>query len=181
MNPVAEKGDILRHYGGLSSNVQERAWHSYNDWLENPKWEGAKNPLLKKMMFSDLIKSKYFFPASDGNLVGEIFKSVMKRNKNEYFMMIRLSQHKQHPLVWALAQGGINMIIKVRIGVQLMPATKTSPVAINYMVATTDDSIHQSTNLQAIVETLRVYYVKPKRSYAWPLLSNLMTIQPVVE
>ncbi len=131
-------------------------------------------------MFSDLVKSKYFFPVSDKNLVLKIFQSVTDRNENEYFMMIRLSQNAR-PLVWVFAEGGTGKVTRVRIGVHLIPATKAWNSAVIYTVVMGDDDpeiVYQSTSLQVIMESLRDHYIKPKRVYAWPLLSSLMTIQP---
>ena len=166
---IIKKGDILRYYDSLSPDLREKAYNSYQIWLKNPKWHGKDNPLLMYRMFSDLIKSKYFFPASDDNLILKIFRPVMERNKNEHFMMIRLSQNAK-PLTWVLASGKNKVINKARIGVELIPGTKR----VNYTVDMGEKNTYQSTNLEVIIEILRALYIKTNRTYAWSLLSNKM-------
>ena len=176
---IFKKGDKMYYYNSLSENDRAKAWRSFQIWLRNPVWDGISKPLLKRKMFSDLVKSKYFFPVSDKNLILKIFQSLPQRNENEYFMMIRLSQNAK-PLVWVLAQGGTGKIIRVRIGIELIPATKAWNSVVIYTVVMGEGRIvNQSTSLQVVMENLRDYYIKPKRTYAWPLLSNLVTIQPV--
>ena len=169
------KGDIMRIYNNLSPSVRKKAWESLQNWILNPGWDGMRNPLLRKKMFSDLTKSKYFFPASDKNLVDKIFHSLKNRNKDEYFMMIRLSQNER-PLTWVLGQGGTGVTTRVRIGVDFAPGWG-SAVVYTVVMGKAKQIIYQSTSLQVIMKSLRDYYVKPKRTYAWPLLSKLTTIQ----
>ena len=181
---IFQKGDKMYYYNSLSPNDRVKAWKSFQTWLRNPKWDGISNQPLKRKMFSDLVKSKYFFPASDQSLVLKIFQSLPQRSANEYYMMIRLSQNPR-PLTWVLARGGTSMLTKVRIGVHLIPATKAWNSIVIYTVIFDEDLkggiVYQSTSLQVIVESLRDRFVQPKRGYAWPIFSKLMAIQPAKE
>ena len=163
---IIDKKLIIRHYDGLATRISEFAWNSFVNWWKNPVWSGFYNRRLKDKMFADLLKSRYFLPVSDKNLVMRIFRDLTMQKKGDHFMMIRLSQNER-PLVWVLASGGTGKIVRVRIGVELISATKTSETVVKYSVILDKKVFYQSTDLRKVIEALRNHYLLPQDIYSW--------------
>ncbi len=165
---IIPKTLIIRHYDGLSTKISKFAWESFVIWWKNPVWDGMRNLPLRKKMFDDLLKSRYFLPVSDKDLVGRIFRDLPEIKKGDHFMMIRLSQNER-PLTWVLASAGKGgKTVRIRIGVELISAaTKTSKTVVNYSVTLDKKMFYQSTNLKEVIGALRDHYLPPQDIYSW--------------
>ncbi len=146
---------------------RKRAWTGFEHWLDFPIWFAT--PEMKGKMFSELVKSEYFFPTISRDLVLKLFeKSAERIYRGDYFMMVRLSQASR-PLVWTLITGGTETkkLTQVRIGVGQISSTALVPRYIIYTVVLGQLEF-QSKTLKGMVEFLRAHYIKETPAYPWP-------------
>lgn len=168
-----EKKHLMYYYDSLSLADRIKAWGSFTTWIKNPV--ANMDTSLVKRVFSDLVKSKYFCPLADKDVMFKMLKSVKDRNTGECYIMIRLSQNAR-PLVWVCAMGGSTRVVMVRIGVNTIPATTTTPALTNYTVILENQLAYQGTNLQRIVGALCEHYAKGKTILAWTQAVNQITV-----
>ena len=179
VNPfeIFEEKQGMYYYDSLTLNDRIKAWGSFATWINNLLGNMASDKSLVKRVFLDLIKSEYFCPLADKDIVLKIMKPAALRNVNECFIMVRLSEN-QRPLVWVCASGGSSKINRVRIGVATIPATSTTPPTTNYTVILEGQLAYQDTSLQAIMTKLYIHYGNGRTIHAWPRLMNQITIRP---
>ena len=174
---IFEKKHQIHYYDSLSLADRIKAWSSFTTWIKNPVANVGPGRSLVSRLFVDLIKSKYFCPLADKDVILKMLKPVKDRNAGECYIMVRLSQNVR-PLVWICAVGGSARILRVRIGVNTIPATTTTPALTNYTVILNQQLAYQGTNLQSIVAALCEHYVKGKTILAWTQAVNQITIRP---
>ncbi len=174
---IFEKKHLIHYYDSLSPADRMKAWGSFTTWIKNPVANMGPGRSLVSRLFMDLINSKYFCPLADKDVILRMLKPVEDRNPGDCYVMLRLSQNTR-PLVWVCAIGGSTQIIRVRIGINTIPATTTTPALTNYTVILNQQLAYQGTNLQSIVAALCDRYVKDKTILAWPQAVNRITIQP---
>ncbi len=172
---IFEKKHLMHYYDSLSPADRVKAWKSFTTWIKNPV--ANMDTFLVKRVFTDLVKSKYFCPLADKDVIFEMLKPVEHRKTSECYIMVRLSQNVR-PLVWVCAVGGSNRVFLVRIGVNAIPATSTTPALTNYTVVLNQQLAYQGTNLQSIVAALCEHYVKGKTILTWTQAVNQITIRP---
>ena len=170
-----EKKHLMHYYDSLSPADRIKAWGSFITWIRNPV--ANMDTSLVKRVFSDLVKSEYFCPLADKDLILKMLKTAKDRNAGECYLMLRLSQNER-PLVWVCASGGSNTINRVRIGVATVPATSTTPATTNYTVILEGQLAYQDTSLQAIMTKLYIHYGNGRMINAWPRLMNKITVRP---
>ena len=169
---IFEKKHQIHYYDSLSPADRIKAWGSFTTWIKNPVANMGPGRSLVSRLFVDLINSKYFCPLADKDVILRMLKPVKDRNAGECYLMLRLSQNTR-PLVWVCAIGGSTQIIRVRIGVNTIPATTTTtPALTNYTVILNQQLAYQDTNLQRIVGALCEHYVKGKTIRAWTQAVN---------
>ena len=169
-----EKKHQMHCYDSLSQVDRIKAWKSFTTWIKNPV--ANMDAFLVQRVFFDLIKFEYFCPLSDKDIVMKMLESASRRNADECFIMLRLSQNTR-PLVWVCAMGKSNQIIRVRIGVTTVAATSTTPATTNYTVILNGRLAYQDTSLKAITTKLYIHYGNNRTGYAWPRLTNQFRLQ----
>ncbi len=174
---IFEKKHLTHYYDSLSPTDRVKAWGSFTTWIKNPVANLGPGRSLVSRLFADLIKSEYFCPLADKDVIFRMLKPVKDRNPAECYIMLRLSQNER-PLVWVCGIGGSARVWMVRIGVNTIPATTTTPALTNYTVILNQQLAYQDTNLQSIVAALCEHYAKGKTILAWTQAVNQITIRP---
>ena len=169
-----EKKHKMHYYDSLTPADRIKAWGSFTTWIKNPI--AHMDTSLISRVFSDLIKSEYFCPLSDKDIVMEMLKPALARNTDECFIMLRLSQNTR-PLVWVCAFGGSSKIFRIRIGVTTV-MTSTTSLVTNYTVILDGQLAYQDTSLKALTTKLYIHYGNGRTAYAWPRLMNRVTVRP---
>ena len=173
---IFEKKHLMHYYDSLSPADRIKAWKSFTTWIKIPV--ANMDASLVKRLFVDLIKSKYFCHLADKDVIFEMLKPVKDRSSAECYIMVRLSQNTR-PLVWVCAMGGSTRVFLVRIGVNTIPATTTTPALTNYTVILQNQLAYQATSLQRIVGALCEHYAKGKTIRGWTQVVNqFIVIEP---
>lgn len=161
INPfkIFQKEHLMHYYDSLSPTDRKLAWKSFMTWKDLPLGDGTADMYLHRRIILPLVKSVYFCPISDKDLIIKMLKPVAKRGKDECFVMLRPSQN-QRPLVWVCALGGSERIILVRIGIP----TPTNP---NYTVILNNQLVYQDTDIHFIVTHLWTHYAKGRKIHPW--------------
>ncbi len=172
---IFEKKHLIHYYDSLSPADRLKAWGSFTTWIKNPVANLGPGRSLVSRLFVDLIKSEYFCPLADKDVIFDMMKPVKDRSPDECYLMLRLSQNER-PLVWVCAIGGSARVFMVRIGVNAIPATTTTPALTNYTVILNHQLAYQGTNLQSIVAALCERYAKGKTILSWTQAVNQFTV-----
>ena len=153
-------GPNLICYAGLTEQEREKAWKSCLTWVTNP-FDGESIHLNKIIsILRPVVKSEYFCPISDKDLIREILKPALDRPSNECYIMLRLSQNKR-PLVFVCYLGG-SRIWRVRIGLP----TDSNP---EYTVLDKESGtvLYHNTDINAVIQKLIDSYSEGRKVHRW--------------
>ena len=153
----------MSSYASLTKDERKKAWNSFLTWVMNPY--GGKSVNLNEIIsiLRPAVKSKYFCPISDKDLILEILKPTKDRQSNECFIMLRLSQNKR-PLVFVCALGR-SRIWRIRIGLP----TDSNP---EYTVLDKEgDIIHHNSDIEVIIQELINSYAEGLTVHKWSEVS----------
>nr|QBK90944.1 MAG: hypothetical protein LCPAC201_02450 [Pithovirus LCPAC201] len=154
-------GQNLICYAGLTEKQREKAWKSLMIWFTNP-FDGESVHLTKIIfILRPLVKSEYFCPISDKDLIGKIFEPAQDRPSNECYIMLRLSQNKR-PLVFVCALGGSSRIYRVRIGLP----TDLNP-EYTVLKEHSDTILHHNSDINIVIQELITSYARDRKVRRW--------------
>ncbi len=154
-------GQNLICYAGLTEKQREKAWKSLMIWFTNP-FDGESVHLTKIIfILRPLVKSEYFCPISDKDLIGKIFDPAQDRPSNECYIMLRLSQNKR-PLVFVCALGGSSRIYRVRIGLP----TDLNP-EYTVLKEHSDTILHHNSDINIVIQELITSYARDRKVRRW--------------
>ena len=151
----------MSSYASLTKDERKKAWNSFLTWVMNP-FNGVSVNLNKIIsILRPVVKSKYFCPISDKDLILKILEPTQRRQSNECFIMLRLSQNKR-PLVFVCALGGSSKILRLRIGLP----TESDPV---YTVIDKEGYkvLYQDSDINVVIQKLINYYSAGRRVLKW--------------
>lgn len=153
----------MSSYASLTKDERKKAWNSFLTWVMNP-FKGVSVNLNKIIsILRPVVKSKYFCPISDKDLILKILEPTQRRQLNECFIMLRLSQNKR-PLVFVCALGR-SRIYRVRIGLP----TDLNP---EYTVLNKEGNIiHHNSDIKVIIQELIDSYAEGLTVHKWSEVS----------